>query len=156
MTIDPTQVPLLMRREIEAAMAAPFIQSLIDELGREKALAKVRDIVQNMARQSGAQLAVVMGGNSLAHFKDSLKFWSQDQALEMEVLEQTDRTLAFNVTRCRYAEMYQELGLAEFGGCLSCDRDFALAEGFNPKLSLTRTKTILAGDEVCNFRYTME
>ena len=156
MTVDPSQVPLLVRREIEAAMAAPFIQALIDELGREKGLARVRDIVQNMARQSGAQLAAVMGGNSLAHFVDSLKFWSQDNALEMDLVELTEQAFAFNVTRCRYAEMYKKLGLDEFGGCLSCDRDFAMVEGFNPNLTLTRTTTIMAGDPVCNFRYTIK
>ena len=156
MSIDPSQVPLLARREIEAAMAAPFIQALIDELGRDQALAKVRRIVQDKARQSGTQLAEIMGGNTLAHFAESLKLWSRDNALEMEIIEQTDQTLAFNVTRCRYAEMYQRLGLAEFGFDLSCDRDFALAQGFNPNLTLNRTKTIMSGEQVCDFRYTMK
>ena len=40
------------------------------------------------------------------------------------------------MTRCRYAEMYSALGLADLGGSLSCARDFALVQGFNPDIEL--------------------
>ena len=59
----------------------------------------------------------------------------------------------FNVTRCRYAELYRALGIAHLGAKLSCNRDFALIEGFNPKASLERQQTIMAGASCCTFRY---
>jgi hypothetical protein len=34
-------------------------------------------------------------------------------------------------------------------------RDFALVEGFNPKINLTRTQTIMEGADYCDFRFTM-
>jgi hypothetical protein len=37
-----------------------------------------------------------------------------------------------------------------------CSPDFAIAAGFNPKLRLTRTKTLMQGHDSCHFRYTME
>ena len=61
--------------------------------------------------------------------------------------------LDFDVTRCRYAEMYRALGLADLGGTLSCCRDFALIEGFNPEVTLTRTQTIMEGATHCDFRF---
>jgi hypothetical protein len=67
-------------------------------------------------------------------------------------LRQADR-LEFDVTRCRYADMYRELGIAELGAVLSCNRDGAFCSGFNPGIRLTRTKTIMAGDDHCDFRY---
>ena len=61
--------------------------------------------------------------------------------------------LSFNVTRCRYAEMYRSLGIAEVGALLSCNRDFSLVEGFNPDIALTRTQTIMQGASHCDFRF---
>ena len=64
--------------------------------------------------------------------------------------------LSFNVTRCRYAEMYRALGLADLGGSLSCQRDFALAQGFNPAIQLDRTQTIMEGASHCDFRFRLD
>jgi L-2-amino-thiazoline-4-carboxylic acid hydrolase len=57
------------------------------------------------------------------------------------------------VTRCRYAEMYRALGIPELGEVLSCQRDAALIEGFNPGVTLERTHTIMQGAATCDFRY---
>ena len=67
--------------------------------------------------------------------------------------EQTDERLSFDVTRCRYAEMYRTLGIPELGDVLSCNRDAALIEGFNAGVTLTRTGTIMQGASCCDFRY---
>ena len=101
-------------------------------------------------------MAARLGGCSPAHLADSLRDWKKDDALEIEVLELSDEKLSFDVNRCRYAELYQALGIPELGEILSCGRDFALSEGFNPKLKLTRTQTILGGSSHCDFRYTLD
>ena len=69
------------------------------------------------------------------------------------MLDHTDAALNFNVTRCPYAEMYRALGIPELGAILSCNRDYALMEGFNPDAELTRTQTILSGASHCDFRF---
>jgi len=150
---DLNKIGVLIRREIEARILAPFISVLIAELGEEKTHRILQEVVQTVAKESGAQLAKTMGGNSIAHFAESLQFWTKDNALETEVLAQTETTFEFNVRRCRYAEMYRKIGLEKFGRLLSCDRDFALIEGFNPAIKLSRTQTILDGAESCDFRY---
>ena len=61
--------------------------------------------------------------------------------------------LSFDVTRCKYAEMYRALGLADLGASLSCVRDFALVEGFNPAITLERTQTLMQGAPHCDFRF---
>jgi hypothetical protein len=48
------------------------------------------------------------------------------------------------------------LGLAEIGGPLSCNRDGAFREGYDPRLKLTRTQTIMEGADHCDFRYRLE
>jgi hypothetical protein len=52
--------------------------------------------------------------------------------------------------------MYRALGIPELGAILSCGRDGALGEGFNPALRLVRTQTIMEGAPCCDFRYRME
>jgi len=156
MSDDLNKIGVLIRREIEARILAPFIKVLIAEVGEKKTHQILREIIRTLAKESGAQLAKTMGGNRIAHFAESLKFWTKDNAVEIEVKTQTDTTFVFNVIRCRYAEMYKELGLQEYGRYLSCDRDFALIEGFNPDIKLTRTQTIMEGGKVCDFHYTLK
>ncbi|MFX8852579.1 L-2-amino-thiazoline-4-carboxylic acid hydrolase, partial [Acinetobacter baumannii] len=62
----------------------------------------------------------------------------------------------FNVVRCRYAEMYRQMGLGEIGPLLSCNRDGAFCDGYDPKLKLTRSQTIMEGASHCDFRYRYE
>jgi hypothetical protein len=113
-------------------------------------------VILQIAREQGAQLTQQAGGCSLAHFATALEAWKKGDAMEMVVLEQNEQRLAYNVTRCGYADMYRQLGLAELGKTLSCGRDFALIEGFNAEISLTRTQTILDGASCCDFRYEVK
>ena len=87
--------------------------------------------------------------------KVDIKYWTKDEALQIEVIEESAKTLSFNVTRCRYAELYESLGIRNIGTILSCTRDFALIEGFNPNISLNRTQTIMEGADFCDFRYRL-
>jgi hypothetical protein len=144
---------VLTRREVEARILSPLINALGDAFGREEVLAVVRETIVMIARQQGATLSQQMGGNSLKHFVDSLTYWTQDDALEIDVIEESDKVLSFNVTRCRYAELYESLGIRKIGTTFSCTRDFALIEGFNPDISLRRTQTIMEGASHCDFRY---
>jgi predicted ArsR family transcriptional regulator len=146
-------VDILTRREIEAGVIGPLFEAFAAEVGREQALEILRGVIQQIARQQGAELAQQTGGNSLAQFTTALDAWKQGDAMQMELLGQNEDRLSFNVTRCRYAEMYHRLGIPELGRILSCGRDFALMEGFNPQIHLTRTQTILEGAPCCDFRY---
>jgi len=84
-----------------------------------------------------------------------MEAWPRDGALEIDVVEQTPSRFAFNVTRCRYAEMYRELGNPELGATMSCNRDGTMVEGFNPDISFTRTQTIMSGASHCDFVYEL-
>jgi hypothetical protein len=144
---------LLQQREVEARIVGPLIRAFMAEVGPERTLELVRGVIADLARQSGADLARQLGEASLEAFARGLDRWKEGGALEIDVLEQTPERLAFNVTRCRYAEMYRALGLADLGASLSCQRDFALVEGFNPSVTLTRTQTLMEGAPFCDFRF---
>ena len=103
----------------------------------------------------GVAQQVIEGlGQGAEQFMDSLRYWTQDNALEIELLAHDQTRLDFNVNRCRYAELYRALGLEALGATLSCNRDFALISGFNSQATLERTQTIMQGAAHCDFRYT--
>jgi len=153
--VPATGISILERREIEARIVGPLIRALCDELGSESALALVRRVIQRLGEESGTELAKDLGEASLDAFAKGLERWRRNGALEIEVIEHTADRYSFNVTRCRYAEMYQALGMRDLGGALSCQRDHALIDGFNPNIKLTRTQTIMEGKSFCDFRFTM-
>jgi hypothetical protein len=149
------EIGVLKRREIEARILMPVLSALGDEFGRERVFEIARRIIVDVAREQGRALAERMGGDSLGHFATALEDWKKGDAYRMDVLEQNDQKLSFNVTRCRYAEMYRALGIPEVGALLSCNRDFALVEGFNPDVKLTRTQTVMEGASHCDFRFEL-
>jgi L-2-amino-thiazoline-4-carboxylic acid hydrolase len=155
MDAEMPKLPLLRQREIEARIVGPLVRAFAEEVGQERAMEIVAGVIRELARESGAELARALGDHSLEVFARSLDRWRENGALEIDILEQSPERLSFNVTRCRYAEMYRALGLADLGASLSCQRDFALAQGFNPDIELTRTQTIMGGAPFCDFRFRM-
>ena len=150
------RIPILVRREIEALLAVPLIEGFIEEFGRERTLDIAGKVIRDLALESGRLLARISGGNSMEDLAKGIPLFSQGGAQEVDVLEAGPTKISMNVTKCRYAEMYKEHGMEEFGYLLSCGRDFALIEGFNPEIKLTRTQTIMEGADYCDFRFTTE
>jgi hypothetical protein len=136
-------------------MLGPIIDAFAQTTDRTQVIATVRDTIAHIARTQGAEMARAYGEATLANFADSLKLWTKDDALVIDIVEHTTQEFGFNVTRCRYAELYQELGMAELGAVFSCNRDAALIEGFSADIQLTRTQTIMEGAPFCDFRYRM-
>ncbi len=155
-TLDDTlnDIGVLKRRDIEARIVGPLLARLAVEFG-DVVYDIARDEIVEIARAQGAALAERVGGTSLPDFARGLGAWSADGALETELVELTDESFAFDVTRCRYAELYRALDLTELGATLSCNRDGALIEGFNPDVEFTRTQTIMGGATHCDFRFTL-
>lgn len=149
-----TPLPLLERREIEAGVIAPLFRAFAAEFGEERAREIVGGVIRDLARQAGCAAAAT--GTDLAHLKAAVAKWTEGGALELTVLRDDADAFEFDVTRCRFAEMYTRLGLADLGGLLSCSRDAAMIEGFNPEIAFRRTQTIMGGATHCDFRYTAQ
>ena len=149
------QVGVLVRREIEARILGPMIDAFADAFGRERVLELVRSTIVEIARNQGRAMQMADDGNDLEAFAGTMEAWKRGGALETDTLTSTGDVFDFNVTRCRYAEMYREIGMEELGSILSCARDYALIEGYNDSVDLTRTRTIMEGASHCDFRYRL-
>jgi hypothetical protein len=148
-----TPLPLLQQREIEAGVIAPLVRAFAAEVGEERAREILAGVIGEMARQAGCAAATVVGGNDIPHLKQVVENWTAGGALELDVLRDDAEAFEFNVVRCRYAEMYRRLGLADLGPLLSCNRDGKMIEGFNPDIAFLRTQTLMEGAAHCDFRY---
>ena len=148
------ELGILARRRIEAAIIAPIYNEMREALGEEKARDILRRAIRRAAIDAGTEMASRADGEAdLESFKAILPLWTKDDALTIEVIDDKPGVLDFNVRRCRYAETYRAMGLGGIGDILSCNRDGAFCEGYDPRIKLTRTQTIMGGASHCDFRY---
>ena len=152
--MSKTDLPILEQRRIEANIIKPIHEEMVAELGPARAAAILGAAIRKNAIAQGAAYAAAEDApTSLEGFHALLPQWKAGGALEVEMLEETEDKVSYNVTRCKYAEMYREMGLEEIGHILSCGRDGTFCTGYDPRIELTRTQTIMQGAGHCDFRY---
>lgn len=150
------EVSILSRRGIEAQMLRNVHDVITVRSGKAEADAVINEAVSEAAIAQGRQLAETVGHTpTLKDLQSVLALWTREDALSMDIIESTPERLSFNVTRCRYAEMYRQMGLGHLGHLFSCNRDGDFCIGFNPAIVFERTQTIMDGAPYCDFRYRM-
>ncbi|MFQ5954351.1 MAG: L-2-amino-thiazoline-4-carboxylic acid hydrolase [Kiloniellales bacterium] len=150
---DEVPISHLQRRKIEGRVLIPFIEACREKFGEEATRELVTATIRRLAADDGAKWAETFGNSVASLRRVAEKVWAGGGSLELEVISQTDERLAFNVTRCRYAEFYKDLGLADIGYLVHCNRDHAMVTGFNPEIELERTQTLMEGGTCCDFRF---
>lgn len=153
----PQGLSMIEKRRIEAEILKHVYDQLKDSHGVAVARSTIGEAVRRSALEQAARFAAQSPeGPSLQGFIDMQPLWTAEGALEVQEVGRAENAYAFNVVRCRYSEMYKAMGLGEIGGLLSCQRDGTFCEGYDPKLKLTRTQTIMEGASHCDFRFTYE
>ena len=145
---------LIEQAKIQAQVLVPLVKALQAELGERRANDLVRRALGDLYRGYGDEFRRTKNETSLG--KTMASAWAsyaRDDALDYDVIEQSQDRFEMNVKRCRYAEFYKELGEPELGFLLVCSADFPIAEGLGPDIELTRTQTIMQGASFCDFRY---
>ena len=147
-------VSVIEQAKIQAQVLIPLVKALQAELGEARANAIVRGALRDLFRGYGEEFWRAKNETNVGKaVASAFKTYARDDALDYEVIEQSQDTFAFDVKRCRYAEFYKELGEPELGFLLVCSADFDTAEGFGGDVKLTRTQTIMQGAPHCDFRY---
>ena len=147
-------IPVIQQAKIQAQVLVPLIKALQAELGEARANTLVRNALGDTYRRFGEEFWRMKNEPNLGKtVASAFATYARDDALNYKVVEQSQDAFAIDVTRCRYAEFYKELGEPELGFLLVCSADFTTAEGFGPDIKLTRTQTIMEGASHCDFRY---
>jgi len=155
MPFDPSEMDVIDRRRIEAMVLGPMLRAFQAEFGVEKTNSIAAKVITRLAREQGAEFAKGIGANGLDDYAANKDAWRRQGALEVDIVESDAERYSFDVTRCKYAEMYNELGYGDLGSIFSCTRDFEFVAGFNPDVKLERTQTIMQGAPHCDFRYSV-
>jgi hypothetical protein len=147
-------IPVIEQAKIQAQVLVPLIKTLQAELGEERANALVSKALGDVYRRLGeqwwrAKQSRHVGENMAAAFAA----FAKGDAIDYSVRAQSQDACEIDVTGCRYARFYKELGEPELGFLLVCSSDFPFAEGFGADMKLTRTQTIMQGASHCDFRY---
>jgi hypothetical protein len=98
-------------------------------------------------------VSVLERDNVGQNMASAFEMYAAERALAYDVQEQSQDTFDLNVSECRYAQFFKELGAPELGFLRVCSSDFHMAEGFGPDIDLKRTQTIMQGARHCDFRY---
>ena len=143
----------LQRRKIEGRVLIPLIQALWDKFGENAMHEVVDETIRKLAAEDGARWAATYGATTASLRKVAQELWAGGGSMDIQVVRESDNELDFNVTRCRYAEFYKELGLSDLGYRVHCNRDHAMVVGFNSELELSRSQTLMEGAACCDFRF---
>ena len=147
-------IPVIEQAKIQAQILIPLIKTFQAELGEERANALVRKALGDLYRRLGEQWWRAKGSKNVGeNLASAFAAFARGDALDYNVRTQSQDAYEFDVTRCRYAEFYQELGEPELGFLLICSADFPFANGFDPDVKLARSQTIMQGASHCDFRY---
>jgi len=121
-----------------------IFRGLETEIGRDKFHEMLKSVIDASTKQQVAEMAKRLGSNDMAAFTGLFRAPDSmfSRVLTYDIVE--DTPTAFDAK----AE--------DLGYILSCYGDYASAQGFNPKMRMIRTKTLMQGDEFCDHRYVLE
>ncbi len=150
-------IPLIEQVKIQAQVLVPLVRALQAELGEEQAAAIVRKALGDLYRTYGERWWRTQGADNLGETMAlTFKRFAAGDALTYTVVQQTPDAFDADVTECRFAKFYKEIGAPELGFLLTCSADFSMTEGFGADVQLTRTQTIMQGASHCDFRYRLK
>jgi len=152
--VDP-ELSLLDKTRIQAQVLVPVLRALRAELGKDKADAVVKQALRDWSKQLFAAIGDGIAGSPRRKWATIQSVWSEvsGREVEFEILRQDQEALDIDVTRCRFAEFFRELGEPELGALLICEADFDIAAAGEGEVSLDRAQTIMGGAPSCTFHY---
>ena len=133
----------------------PVLKALRAEIGEDRANEIIYQALRDSLRQEYQNIASKKKGTGKEKWQeistDLDKVIGED--VEFHYLKNDLEAIDFNVTGCRFAELFRKLGEPELGAILSCEIDDHVAEIAGPDVVFKRPKTIMGGSGHCEFRY---
>lgn len=139
-----------LQKELERVMGKKKAHTLLREWSEKRTL----EGLQNYLEKSNTKIS------NFEEFKaHQEEMWKSPHVSHTHTCETTlsgpDR-VTYKVTECIWAKTMKELDAVELGELTMCDIDFKSAHVYHPKIKLIRTKTLMRGDDCCDFTYVWE
>jgi hypothetical protein len=113
--------------------------------------------LRGWSRELYGKIGQELTGRPAEKFDAVLQTWTPKIGtdVDMDVVRQTPEHWDFNITGCRYADFFRQLGEPDLGALL-CEQDIHLTDVVGrPDVTLERTQTIMKGAKYCDFRWSM-
>ena len=131
-----------------------LLEALKERFGSE-VVTVVDEVVARRAQRFGSLIVQREGASSLADF--IRLFWESERGSGLTFsVEQRAEWVQIYCTACPMFDLACELDSREWMYHLVCAADPHIAAGFNPKIGLRRTKTLMEGDDCCDHYYYMK
>ena len=136
----------------------PILQNLANSTGKDELIEMLMKANSEASVHRGENWAKRVPENDLstftANFKKPSRFF--EHTCTHQILEYTEKVVEVKYTECICATIFREANASDIGYAAICHGDFAIAQAFNPKIKLIRTKTLMQGNDCCNHRYILE
>lgn len=133
-----------------------LVKQLETTLGEEKTRALLGEIYLSYLKEWAKNFVKTNPINNMEDFIKVKRSFGSPRSHQLEVVEAKSTSYKENYSSCIYAKVFRDLGVPELGYIMFCATDFPLAQLLNPKLKLERSKTLMQGDECCDFHYIWE
>ena len=153
-----TPTPYMQWVKSQTDVLVPLLQHLRSELGEEKANALVYPVLREYVKKWISEFASKESDNPIKNFFKTSEMLEEtfEGDVDYDVLKNDDENFDLNVTRCRYAQLFRQLGEPELGAILVCEADDHIANLSAPAVKLSRTDTMMKGGTHCPFRYRFD
>ena len=127
-----------------------FMRSLLKIMPREKAIGYVKELADEISHSRNDLSNYVESFEALLNrFQGNLERWQMQECVA-EIYD--DKRMLYKVKKCEWGETLRQFDL-DLCYAMNCYQDFENTKNLNPNFLLTRTKTILMGDDYCDFCY---
>lgn len=141
----------------QAMVLVPIVRELEKKLGKDEAHRLVHDALGDTFFDFGRQIDERTKEGHEGNFGEqavvAAEVFAEGGALEIEVHEKTEKNFKFDVTKCKYAELYKSLNAPELGFLFACNQDYPFQNGFGDKHVMDRPQTIMEGYSRCKFNW---
>ena len=137
-------------REFERVFGKEKVHNVISNYFGKIAL----DNTKKLIKREGLEIGSLQ--DFRCYFNNMMKLPEVNATHTMEMRNDSKNDVEYCATECIYASAFRELDAGDLGLLMICNHDFQSAREYNPKLRLARDKTLMAGDNCCNYSYCWE
>ncbi len=150
-----SKISYLDRVKAQSEVLIPVLKRLRMELGEDQANELVYAALRDWSREVFAEVGSKKEGSGFEKWSQMSKELDAlaGEDIEYETLREDSEALDLNVTVCKFAQFFKELGEPELGAILTCEVDHHIAAVSQQEVRLTIEKTIMKGNELCDFRF---
>lgn len=137
-------------RELESSVGTKQAHEMV----REWSLRKTIEGIQRYLKETGVEI------QSFEDFRRYMRKEWESEALRRthtcRIEKEGPREASYIVTECIWKDAMEKLDATDLGTLTMCDLDFEAASLYHPNIRLVRTKTLMKGDDCCDFTYVWE